>query len=78
MSIYKKSTFAIGGATGIRVQIYELQIHCNSQLYYSPLYCAGNQDRTDIADLEGRSNNHYTIPAIFVGEVGNDPTISNL
>ena len=26
-------------------------------------FCAGNRDRTDITDLEGRRNNHYTIPA---------------
>ena len=52
---------------------------------------AGNQNRTDITDLEGRCNNHYTIPAsftswwdgfkvfhLFVGKVGNDPTILGL
>ena len=37
--------------------------------------CAGNQNRTDITDLEGRCNNHYTIPA-FVGKVGFEPTFS--
>ena len=52
-----------------------LQVFLAEALEHASPYSAGNQNRTDITDLECRCNNHYTIPA-FVGKVGFEPTFS--